>query len=59
MSTDLQLRRIEAILADIEKLDAESGGQFRQAEDREAFDVACRIERRMRGKIKAKEPVRG
>lgn len=41
------LDEIEAILAEIERLDAESGGQFRQAEDREAFDLAARIERKM------------
>ncbi len=42
------LDRIEAILAEIEKLDQETKGQFRQAEDKEAFDVAARIERKMR-----------
>jgi hypothetical protein len=48
MSTaDLALRRIEAILAEIETLDAESGGQFREEGDREAFDTAARIERMM------------
>jgi hypothetical protein len=48
MSTaDLALRRIEAILAEIERLDAELGGQFREEGDREAFDVAARIERKM------------
>lgn len=52
MSTDLNLRRIEVILADIERLDAESGGQFRQSDDREAFDIASRIERLMRRKQK-------
>jgi hypothetical protein len=48
MSTaDLPLRRIEAILAEIERLDAETGGQFREEYDREAFDIAARIERKM------------
>jgi hypothetical protein len=48
MSTaDLALRRIEAILAEIVNLDAESGGQFREEGDREAFDIAARIERMM------------
>lgn len=44
---DLALRRIEAILVEIERLDAESGGQFREEGDREAFDIAARIERMM------------
>lgn len=52
MSTDLILRRIDAILADIERLDAESGGQFRDVADREAFDIASRIERKMCRKVK-------
>jgi hypothetical protein len=48
MSTaDLALRRIEAILAEIEHLEAETGGKFREEGDREAFDIAARIERRM------------
>jgi hypothetical protein len=48
MSTaDMALSWIEAILADIERLDAESGGQFREESDREAFDTAARIERKM------------
>jgi hypothetical protein len=44
---ELALDRIEAITADIERLDRESGGRFRQPSDREAFDMVCRIERRM------------
>jgi hypothetical protein len=44
---ELALDRIEAILAEIEQLDAASGGRFRQASDRESFDVVCRIERKM------------
>lgn len=44
---DKALARIEAILSEIEALDAASGGAFRQASDREAFDTAARIERRM------------
>ncbi len=47
------LSRIEAIMADIERSDRETGGQFRQAEDREAFDVASRIERKMAQKFKS------
>ena len=41
------LDRIEAILAEIEALDAASNGKLRQSSDRECFDVACRIERQM------------
>ena len=47
ITADLALRRIEAILAEIETLDAESGGQFREEGDRETFDIAARIERMM------------
>lgn len=43
-----RLDRIEALLAEIEAADAATDGAFRQAEDREAFDIAARIERRMR-----------
>lgn len=41
------LARIEAIVAEIERLDAMTNGQFRDESDREAFDIVCRIERRM------------
>lgn len=41
------LDNIEAILAEIEALDAATKGRFRQASDREAFDIAARIERKM------------
>ena len=48
MSTaDMALSRIEAILAELERVDAESGGKFREEGDREAFDIAARIERMM------------
>ena len=47
-----QLDEIEAIVTDLEKLDAETNGQFRQASDREAYDIVARIERKMRRKIK-------
>lgn len=47
MSAELALARIEAILAELERLDAASGGLFRQANDREAHDLAARILRRM------------
>lgn len=43
----LALDRIEAILAEIEALDRESGGQFRQASDKEALQIVQRIERKM------------
>jgi len=46
------LDHIEAMLAEIERLDAESGGRYRQASDREAYDIACRIERKMLAKRK-------
>jgi hypothetical protein len=46
------LDEIEAILADIEMIDAQTKGQFRQVEDREAFDVAAKIERKMRQRQK-------
>jgi len=42
------LDRIEAILAEIEVLDIATDGQFRQPSDREAFNLAARIERRLR-----------
>jgi hypothetical protein len=47
MSAEQSLAVIEALLAEIEALDRATGGQFRQAEDREAFDIAARIERKM------------
>lgn len=50
MRNDRPLARIEAILAEIEKLHAETKGQFRQAEDREALLIANRIERKMKQK---------
>ena len=50
--TDAQLAshltQIETILDEIERLDRATNGRFRQAEDREAFDLASRIERQMR-----------
>ena len=48
-----RLAQIEAILAEIEKLDAESGGQFRQIEDREARDVVSRVMRKLAKSKKA------
>ncbi len=44
------LDQIEAILAEIERLDAETKGRFRQVEDKEAFIIAAKIERKMRQK---------
>lgn len=41
------LDKIEAILAEIEQLDAATSGKYRQASDREAHDTAARIERKM------------
>lgn len=49
------MARIEAIVAEIERLDAASGGKFRQSEDREAHDIAARIERKMSQQIKPGE----
>ena len=46
----IALDRIEAILAEIEQLDAATNGQFRQADDREALDIVSRIERKLRGR---------
>jgi hypothetical protein len=42
------LDRIEAILADIERIDRETGGQYRQDSDKRALLTATRIERKMR-----------
>lgn len=42
------LDRIERLLAEIEEFDAATKGLFRQASDREAYDIASRIERKMR-----------
>jgi len=48
VSIELALNSIEAIVSEIEKLDASTGGRFREAEDQEAFYIASRIERKMR-----------
>lgn len=45
---EIALARIEAILAEIEQLERETGGAYRQPSDREAYDITARIERRMR-----------
>jgi hypothetical protein len=38
---------IEAILAEIERLDAETAGKYRQISDREVLDICSWIERKM------------
>lgn len=48
MNNDLPLARIEAILSEIERLDAATQGWCRQPSDREAFNIINRIERKMR-----------
>jgi hypothetical protein len=53
---DLALARIDAILSEIERLDRETKGQFRQASDREAYDLARRIERKMAKNRRVREP---
>lgn len=50
MNAEHHLTEIEKILTEIELLDRASNGRFRQAEDREAFDVVARIERQTRQK---------
>lgn len=48
------LDSIEATLADIERLDAETGGQFRDEDDAEALKIVRRIERKMHRKLRQK-----
>ena len=45
---------VEAIVTEIEILDAATAGHFRQIEDREAYDIIARIERRL---AQQQEPV--
>ena len=52
-----RLAAIEQIMSDIEELDRGTDGKFRQAEDREAFDIAARIERMMIQKVNSAENV--
>jgi hypothetical protein len=52
--TEAALARIEAILHDIEKLDAQTNGQFRDEYDQEASDIVVRILKKLRRKQKAK-----
>ena len=47
MKNDLVLSRVEAMLDDLEQLDADSFQQFRQPGDREASQIVARIERKM------------
>ena len=49
MTAELVLLRIEAILAEIE---ANYTPELSEPEDREAFDIVCRIERKLAGKTK-------
>jgi hypothetical protein len=58
--SDLDRKRAEiaAILSDIEASQAAlkaSGVEFRQPEDREAYDIICRIERRLKALQRAAE----
>jgi len=46
-AAELALARIEAIVTEIERLDAATGGQFRDPYDREARDHVERILRKM------------
>ena len=50
---EIALGRIEEIVSDIQRLDAETKGKFRQASDRESFDLVCSIERKMQQKVEA------
>jgi hypothetical protein len=54
--TEVALARIEAILHDIEKLDMQTNGQFRDEYDQEATDIVTRILKKLRRKQKAKCP---
>ena len=45
INANVALRRIEAIVTEIEELDRATNGAFRQYEDREARDLISRIER--------------
>lgn len=47
MSAEAAMARIEAIVAEIERLNAASKGAFRQASDKESLDIVSRIERKM------------
>ena len=51
MTAEKALDNIEAILTEIERLDRESKGRFRQASDREAYDIVCRIERKVNQQV--------
>ena len=50
----MKLDEIEAMVAEIERLDDETKGQFRQVEDREAREILGRILRKLKQKRKAK-----
>ena len=49
MNAEMLLSRIESIVADIE---TNYVPELSQPEDREAFDIVCRIERKLAGKTK-------
>ncbi len=52
--TEEKRTEILAIVADIERLDRETKGQFRQASDREALDIVSRIERKLSRRLASK-----
>lgn len=49
MSVD-PLSSIEAILAEIEQIDIQTKGKFRQASDNEAYEIISQIEQKVRAK---------
>ena len=52
---ELALARIEVIIEDIARLQSEIGAPMNQPSDREAFDIAARIDRKMLVKKQAAE----
>jgi hypothetical protein len=55
MNIDKKLDHIEAIVADIERLDAETKGQFRQVEDWETLGpILNRLLKKIRRNMKRK-----
>lgn len=49
-------KRIEATLTEIEEIDRLTGGQFRQPEDRETYDIIARIARKLAQRAAQPEP---
>lgn len=47
MNAEKSLDRIDAILAEIERLDVATGGQYRQESDKEALNIVRKIERKV------------